>query len=150
VEFDCRFAALGKPIELEKLDVTVTMTSDVDVTPSPSVNVKNDGDKRTSDVRHAQPIVFVHRTPADTGQQDITVNSLEDIVRFAYLLPQPAYHPLNAMVTNKLTSLSSTSTSPGIVRCLKNVKRSYDSSCRRPGAVRVPYGRRRIVRCLLK
>ena len=101
VEFDCRFAALGKPIELEKLDVTVTMTSDVDVTPSPSVNVKNDGDKRTSDVRHAQPIVFVHRTPADTGQQDITVNSLEDIVRFAYLLPQPAYHPLNAMVTNK-------------------------------------------------
>ncbi|XP_052245742.1 serine/threonine-protein phosphatase 6 regulatory ankyrin repeat subunit B-like [Dreissena polymorpha] len=64
ITFDSRMVPAGKPIEFEKLGVSVQLTSE----------------------KNCRPIIFIHRTPADSAQLDVPVRGLEEILSDVYEL----------------------------------------------------------------
>jgi hypothetical protein len=56
---------LGKQVDLARLGITV------------SVECKKDNSL------NAKPIIFIHRTPADSAHLDITLKGLEEILRYS-------------------------------------------------------------------
>lgn len=53
----------GKQMDLRRLGITVTVEAD---------------EESSSDIK---PIIFIHRTPADSAHLDIPLNGLEEILR---------------------------------------------------------------------
>lgn len=60
VKYECKLVPAGAYTEFQKLGISVTLNCDGDV----------------------KPIIFFHRTPADTANMEIKLDILDEVLRF--------------------------------------------------------------------
>ncbi|XP_052775601.1 serine/threonine-protein phosphatase 6 regulatory ankyrin repeat subunit A-like isoform X2 [Mya arenaria] len=86
ISFDCRVVRPGKPIEFDKLGVTVTLAADSGLDLYTGIAKETETTTEIRPPRDILPIVFLHRTPAESGQMEIPAQGLEEVLSDIYEL----------------------------------------------------------------